>query len=137
MAWDRDRQRAHRLKAKVRPKQPSDPTADPWELAHEAISELETVRLMFRARGAKAEQYERLDLIAETLRRLAWGPTDDEPPRPISKSAERQRALHAKRKTEAAPQEDLSTSRALARLPHDDPKPSGWSDWQRRAGKSA
>jgi hypothetical protein len=74
--WDRDRQRAHRLKEAVRPVTPAS-SLDPWELAHEALTALSNLRSV----RMRPEQHARLDLIAETIRRLAFGP-DDEPNQP-------------------------------------------------------
>ncbi|SRR6266487_2320409 len=70
-AWDRDRQRVHRLKDVIKPKDPLD-HRDPWELAYEALVDLGNIRTV----RMRAEQVARLDRIAEALRRLAWGPDD-------------------------------------------------------------
>ena len=71
-AWDRDRQRASRLRRTVKPKEPAT-HEDPYEIAYEALSEMNQLRAI----RMRAEQHARLDLIAEALRRLAWGPDDE------------------------------------------------------------
>src|SRR5439155_1817011 len=68
-SWDRDRQRVHRLRVIVKPLEPAS-YEDPWELASAALLELNKVRTI----PMRAEQVARLDVIAEALRRLAWGP---------------------------------------------------------------
>ena len=72
-AWDRDRQRVSRMERAVKPKQPAG-SSDPYELAYEGLRELRKIEQLIRAHSARPEQYARLDKIAETLRRLAWGP---------------------------------------------------------------
>lgn len=51
----------------------------------------------------RAEHYERLERIAEAIRRLAWGPDEE--------------AAKAETRSRATQPENLSASRALARLP--------------------
>jgi hypothetical protein len=57
------RQQRHRLREVVRPHEPAR-SADPWEIASEALRELRRARSDPEAREA----------VAEALRRLAWGP---------------------------------------------------------------
>jgi hypothetical protein len=59
------RQRRHRLRETVRPHEPPR-SADPWEIAAAALHELRRVRTDPEAR----------EVVAEALRRLAWGPDD-------------------------------------------------------------
>ena len=69
--WDRDRQRIRRLKTDVRPREPLD-HFDPWALGQEGLIELARIRTV----RMRPEQIARLDVIAEVIRRLAWGPDD-------------------------------------------------------------
>ena len=73
-SWDRDRQRVSRLRRMVRPTEPAS-SEDPWEVAYGALVELKLLRPSVR----RGEQLVRLEAIGEVLRRLAWGPSDDEP----------------------------------------------------------
>jgi len=70
--WERDRQRVSRLQRAVKPREPAE-SFDPWELAYDALRELKSLRSV----RMRAEQYERLERIAEAIRRLGWGPDDD------------------------------------------------------------
>ena len=71
---DRDRQRVASLKRAVRPKEPAS-HEDPWEIADAALQQLTKVRSV----RMRPEQVARIDDVAEAIRRLAWGPSDDEP----------------------------------------------------------
>ena len=59
-SWQRERQRVHRLKELVRPREPAS-ALDPWEIAHGAINDLSRIRKV----RMRAEHYERLDAIEE------------------------------------------------------------------------
>jgi len=80
-SWDRDRQRVSRLRKIVKPRVPSS-HADPWEVASEALH----ATALLRKVKMRPEQFARLDLAEEALRRLAWGP--DEEPKPEPQPAE-------------------------------------------------
>jgi hypothetical protein len=67
------RQREHRLKERVRPKMPVDAHADPWLIAVEGLDALDRVRPNVRHGG---QAWEDLEVAAERLRRLAWGPAE-------------------------------------------------------------
>ena len=69
--WERDRQRVSRLQRAVKPREPAE-SFDPWELAYDALRELKSLRSV----RMRAEHYERLERIAEAIRRLGWGPDD-------------------------------------------------------------
>jgi hypothetical protein len=65
------RKRRQRLTERIRPTMPAS-SLDPWEVAAEAIAEV--VRLEQRYAQSRPE----LEAIAEALRRLAWGPDEQE-----------------------------------------------------------
>jgi hypothetical protein len=67
------RQREHRLRERVRPKLPVDAQADPWIVADEGLHALDRIRPLLRRSG---QAWEELEVAAERLRRLAWGPED-------------------------------------------------------------
>jgi hypothetical protein len=50
-----------------------DSNADPWLVADEGLDALDRVRLLAHPQGQVLEE---LDLAAERLRRLAWGPAE-------------------------------------------------------------
>jgi len=50
-----------------------DWNADPWHIAAEGLDALDRVRKVLRPGGQAMED---LDVAAERLRRLAWGPED-------------------------------------------------------------
>ena len=62
------RQQRHRLRELVRPREPAA-SPDPWLIAANAIHELHAFRW-------NAQAQEHLEVVAEALRRLAWGPED-------------------------------------------------------------
>jgi len=66
--WVRDRQRVRRLKTRLKPTEPAS-SEDPWQIADTALRELSHIRHV----RMRAEQHARLNVIAEALRRLAWG----------------------------------------------------------------
>src|SRR6266542_2621198 len=66
------RQREHRLRERVRPKMPVDAHADPWIVADEGLDALDRIRPLLRRSG---QAWEELEVAAERLRRLAWGPS--------------------------------------------------------------
>lgn len=70
-----ERQRRHRLREAVRPREPAGEWVDPWEVAKEALDDLQRVRQALRAQvTARAH----LDAAAEAIRVLAWGPRSAE-----------------------------------------------------------
>jgi hypothetical protein len=77
--WDRERQRHHKLKVKLRPTEPARPEVDPLELGKEALYLLSRMRPDGPRQAAIRQQ------VGELVRQLAWGPVDvsDAPePRP-------------------------------------------------------
>jgi hypothetical protein len=46
--WDTERQRLHRLRERIRPREPVDPDADPWEIGNQALMLAEGLRLRLR-----------------------------------------------------------------------------------------
>jgi hypothetical protein len=67
-AWDRERQRHHRLMVKLRPTEPASPEVDPLELGRQALHLLGQMRLHGAYQMAVREQ------VGELVRQLAWGP---------------------------------------------------------------
>jgi hypothetical protein len=67
------RQREHRLRERVRPKLPVESNADPWIVCGEGLDAIDRIRFLLHPRGQALEE---LDIVAERLRRLAWGPED-------------------------------------------------------------
>lgn len=71
----RERQHYSRLLRRVRPREPAWPTADPLELADEALRRLE----LLRPRGAhEISVFEAYEGVAEAIKQLAWGPAAPE-----------------------------------------------------------
>ncbi len=70
------RQREHRLRERIRPKLPVLPNADPWVVCDEGLDAIDRIRFLVHPQGQVLEE---LDLAAERLRRLAWGPEEDFP----------------------------------------------------------
>ncbi|MFA5787975.1 MAG: hypothetical protein WDA71_13515 [Actinomycetota bacterium] len=68
-AWWRERQRAHRKYAHLRPAAILPRETDPLELAEKAVRLTEQVI----AASAPPEKIQ-LETVAEIIRRLAWGP---------------------------------------------------------------
>jgi hypothetical protein len=66
--WDRERQRHHRLKERLRPAELARPEVDPLELGKEAL------RLLAHLRVRGADQIATREQVRELVRRLAWGP---------------------------------------------------------------
>jgi hypothetical protein len=52
---------------------PVDGQADPWIVADEGLDALDRIRPLLRRSG---QAWEELEVAAERLRRLAWGPED-------------------------------------------------------------
>lgn len=70
----RERQRRHRLRESVRPREPAGEWVDPWEVAKGALDDLHRVRQAVRSNlTARAH----LDAAAEAIRILAWEPEDE------------------------------------------------------------
>jgi len=67
------RQREHRLRKRVQPKEPVLANVDPWLVADEGLDALDRIRPLLRRQGRARED---LEMAAERLRRLAWGPED-------------------------------------------------------------
>jgi hypothetical protein len=67
------RQREHRLRERMRPKHPLAANADPWLVADEALDCLDRIRPLLAVGGVARGD---LELAAELVRRLAWGPED-------------------------------------------------------------
>jgi len=72
-----ERQREHRLRERVRPKMPVDSNADPWVVASEGLDAVDRLRRpsMYGERGSSTKID--LELVAERLRQLAWGPSPE------------------------------------------------------------
>jgi hypothetical protein len=66
----RIRQQRHRLLTQLRPREPAS-SFDPLELGFEALTALSRVRATLP--GNRMAQGE-MDLVAERIRRLSWGP---------------------------------------------------------------
>jgi hypothetical protein len=67
------RQREHRLRERMKPKHPLAANADPWLVVDQALDALERIRPELRAGGQACRE---LELAAELLRQLGWGPED-------------------------------------------------------------
>ena len=85
-AAQRERQRRHRLREKVQPREPARPHADPWELGAECLDHLQRVRA---AIGANVSARHHLDAAQELVRQLAHGPLSED-------------SCHAKLRSDAA-----------------------------------
>ena len=64
-----ERQRFHRLREKIRPREIVDATADPWQLASDILDALDAIRPFTDQR-----HHGDLDAIAELVKALVWGP---------------------------------------------------------------
>ena len=71
-AFDRERQRRHRIRERIRPRSPAPYETDPWEIASKGLHHAGKLRGVARS----AEAREHLEAVMETVRRLAWGPGD-------------------------------------------------------------
>jgi hypothetical protein len=67
------RQRQHRLRETVRPREPAPADVDPWALRAEAVRLLGHVR---RALPPTSNGRVALERAVELVRQLAWGPED-------------------------------------------------------------
>jgi hypothetical protein len=67
------RQQRHRLTTLVRPREPAPAGVDPWLLAEQAVRALGRVRSALPPSSSRVDD---LELAAEVIRRLAWGPDD-------------------------------------------------------------
>jgi integrase len=77
------RQREHRLRERVQPREPVLANVDPWLVADEGLDAIDRVKAWIHTpthlgKGRAAIQ-EELDTAAERLRRLAWGPDPEDP----------------------------------------------------------
>jgi hypothetical protein len=72
------RQREHRLLVRVRPKLPVEANADPWEIANEALDVVDRLKFDWTRPHHRrlGKHVEDLELVAELIRRLAFGPAD-------------------------------------------------------------
>lgn len=69
----RERQRRHRLREAVKPRETADEWSDPLELGKHALDNLQRVR---NALGAQVTARAYLDEACELVRVLAWGPIE-------------------------------------------------------------
>jgi hypothetical protein len=69
----RERVKLHRLRERLRPKEPPSADSDPWEDANEALILMNAVKAGLRNPNLVAKQEEAMEL----LRRVAWGPESD------------------------------------------------------------
>lgn len=87
----RERQRRHRLREALRPREAAGEWADPLELGKEALDALQRVR---QALGAQVTARAYLDDACEKVKELAWGPVGVEQATPINvKTTRRQRIV--------------------------------------------
>jgi hypothetical protein len=70
------RQREHRLRERVRPREPVSSNADPWLIADEALDAVDRLRKP-GLYGPRRSAVEDCELVAELIRRLCWGPGED------------------------------------------------------------
>jgi hypothetical protein len=73
----RERQRRHRLREALRPREAAGEWTDPWEVAKNALDDLQRLR---QALGAQVTARAHLDDAAEAIRVQAWGPGPERPP---------------------------------------------------------
>ena len=66
-----ERQRKHRMLERIKPREPVDDLADPWELANVALLHLAHLK---PASARNPRLADALDAVEEAIRRLAWGP---------------------------------------------------------------
>ena len=66
--WDRERQRTHRLRAKLKPREVASVGTDPLQLGYEALTLVRRLGLRSQERLGIAEQ------LCDLIRVLAWGP---------------------------------------------------------------
>jgi hypothetical protein len=71
--WDAERQRLHRLRERIRPREPVGDEVDPWELGNQALLIATGLRSSIKNSGPLA----RLDELLELIRQLAYGPHDE------------------------------------------------------------
>jgi hypothetical protein len=68
-----ERQRFHRLRERLRPKEPPAADSDPWEIANEALLLLAAIRPSIR----NAQALAKLEQAEELVKQLAWGPESE------------------------------------------------------------
>jgi hypothetical protein len=75
--FDSERQRLHRLRERIKPREPVDPDSDPWELGNQALLLANGLCPSIKNAGPLAK----LDELLELIRALAYGP--HEPTEPV------------------------------------------------------